>query len=370
MNSRERFLATMNYGDFDHASWLEMWYWNETVPIWRKQGLPADVHLEQYLGIDRREVMEINLGLVPGFEPETIEESESYIISRRADGIVCKRFKVGTRQGHMPQWLSFPMQTRADWEERFRPRLDPTSPCRYPLYWEEQVRHWAGRDHILRLRAGSIFGVLRNWMGLEGISVALCDDPAWVQEMMDYMAEFLVTVLGRALQEVEIDYITVWEDMAYKAGPLISPAMFRRHMLEPYKKLTSLFHANGAHLILVDCDGYAEPLIPLWLEGGVTGLWPVERASGMDPVALRERYGRELRLMGGIDKRAVKAGPRETDAELAHVAPLAVEGGYIPLIDHLVPPDISWERYLYYLKRMKEMTLDPAGFAAQVQAST
>ena len=41
----------------------------------------------------------------------------------------------------------------------------------------------------------------------------------------------------------------------------------------------------GADLILVDCDGDAEPLIPLWLEGGVTGLWPVERAAGMDAVA-------------------------------------------------------------------------------------
>ena len=107
-------------------------------------------------------------------------------------------------------------------------------------------------------------------MGLEGISQALYDDPDWVQEMMDYMAEFLVTTLSRAVEQVEIDYVTIWEDMAYKAGPLISPHMFRRFMLEPYVRLTSLFHEHGDHLILVDCDGYAEPLIPLWLEGGET----------------------------------------------------------------------------------------------------
>ena len=366
MNARERFLATMNYEERDRASWLEMWYWNETIPVWKEQGLPPDVHLEQYFGVDRREVMEINTGLVPVFGRKTIKESDEYEVFRREDGIVCRRFKDGVMAGRMPQWLSFPLRTRDDWEKKFKPRLRPESPCRYPLYWEELTQRWAQREHILRLRAGSIFGWLRNWMGLQGICQALYDDPEWLQEMMDYMSEFLVRTLRRALEQVEIDYITVWEDMAYKAGPMISPAMFRRFMLEPYKKLTSLFHENGSHIILVDCDGDAEALTSLWLEGGVTGLWPLERASGMDPVHMRERFGRQLRMMGGIDKRAVKAGREATDAELAHVAPLAIDGGYIPLIDHLVPPDIPFENYFYYLSRMKEMTLDPDGFVRRL----
>ena len=78
-------------------------------------------------------------------------------------------------------------------------------------------------------------------MGLEGISQALYDDPDWMQEMMDYLADFVVATVRRALEEVDIDYVTMWEDMAYKAGPLISPRMFRHFMLEPYKKITSLY---------------------------------------------------------------------------------------------------------------------------------
>ena len=365
MNDRERFLASMNYEPVDRIPWLEMWYWSQTIPVWQSQGMPTDIHPEAYFGVDRREVVEIGIGLVPGFKRQTIEETPEYEVYRRADGIVCKQFK-GERSGRMPQWLSFPLRTRDDWENEFMPRLRPESPCRYPLYWDDLCRGWERREHILRLRAGSIFGWLRNWMGLEGISQALYDDPEWVQEMMDYLSEFLVCTLRRAVQDVEIDYVTLWEDMAYKAGPMISPSMFRRFMLEPYKRLTSLFHENGAHLIFVDCDGDAEELIPLWLEGGVTGFWPVERAAGMDPIQLRERFGRQLRLMGGIDKRAVKAGHKETDAELAHVAPLAAEGGFVPLIDHLVPPDIPFSNYMYYLCRMKEMSLDPEGLVSRL----
>ena len=138
--------------------------------------------------------------------------------------------------------------------------------------------------------------------------------------------------------------------------------MFREFMLEPYKKITSQFHDHGIHLIFVDSDGDSGPLIPLWLEGGVTGFYPVERASGMDPVALRQQHGRQLRLIGGIDKRAMKAGPAEIDAELAHMAPVVADGGYIPWCDHLVPPDVPFDHYMYYVRRMKEMTLDPLGF--------
>jgi uroporphyrinogen-III decarboxylase len=365
MNDRERFLATMNFRPRDRCPWGEMGFWPETLAVWRDQGLPQDVHLAQYLGYDRlREQIDVRLNLLPGFEEEMLEESESYRIVRRDTGVVVKEFK-GAHSFRMPQWLAFPLGTRKDWEEQFIPRLNPESPARYPLYWEELTRMWAKRDYPLTLRMGSVFGWLRNWMGLEGICQALYDDPAWVQQMMDYLVEFLCQAAGRALEEVELDYILLWEDMAYKAGPLISPAMFRRFMLEPYKRLTGFIREHGIELIIVDSDGYAEPLLPLWIEGGVNGFYPMERAADMDPVHLRQRFGRALRLLGGIDKRAMIAGPAAIESELAHVAPLVAEGGYIPWCDHHVPPDVPLKHYLYYVARMKEMSLDPLRFRAR-----
>ncbi|MBE3088626.1 MAG: hypothetical protein IMZ71_05890, partial [Chloroflexi bacterium] len=290
MNDRERFLATMQYGERDRCPWWEMWYWKETLERWYDEGLPRDVHLQEFLGVDRRENVGVSVGLVPAFERETIEETDEYEVFRREDGVICKQFR-GDRAGRMPQWLRFPMQTRDDWENVIKPRLNPASPCRYPLYWEEKKRIWAQRDYPISISGGSVFGWLRNWMGLEGISQALYDDPDWIQEMMDYLAGFVVATVRRAVEEVDIDYVTMWEDMAYKAGPLISPRMWRQFMLEPYKRITSLFHDHGIDLIFVDSDGDSEPLMDLWLEGGVTGYYPIERAAGMDAVALRKRFG-------------------------------------------------------------------------------
>ena len=218
------------------------------------------------------------------------------------------------------------------------------------------MRTWARRDYPLTLRMGSVFGWLRNWMGLKGICLALYDDPEWVQRMMDDLVDFCCAVARRALEEVDLDYVLLWEDMAYKTAPHISPAMFRRFMLEPYQRLTGFIREHGIDLIFVDSDGYSEPLLPLWMEGGVNGFYPIERAASMDAVHLRQRFGRELRLMGGIDKRAMIAGPAEIDAELARVAPLCEEGGFIPWCDHHVPPDVPLKHYQYYVERMKEMT--------------
>lgn len=365
MNDRERFLATMHYRERDRCPWGEMGFWPETLACWHDQGWPEDAHLASFLGYDRlREEVGVSMGLIPGFKTETIEETATHRIVRRPDGVVCKEF-VGEHSFRMPQWLRFPLQTRQDWEREFVPRLNPQSPARYPLYWAEKTRIWAQRDYPLGLRAGSVFGWLRNWMGLEGISQALYDDPQWVQEMMDYVVEFSMAVSHRVLDEVQLDYVLLWEDMAYKAGPLISPRMFRQFMLQPYRKLTGFIRKHGVELIFVDSDGDSETLLPLWLEGGVNGFYPIERASGMDPVCLRQRFGRVLRLMGGIDKRALISGPLAIEGELAHVAPLVAEGGYLPWCDHHVPPDVPLAHYLHYVRRMKEMTLDPLGFRPQ-----
>ena len=368
MNDRERFLATMYYQERDRCPWGEMGFWPETLERWHKEGWPEDVELSQFFGFDRlREQVNVSLGFVPGFKREVVEESDRYRVVRRETGVTAREFK-GELSFHMPQWLRFPLKTRDDWESQIKPRLDPNSPSRYPRGWEEKVNQWLQRDYPLTLRMGSIFGWLRNWMGIESISLALYDDPEWVQEMMDYMADFCCACGKRALEELDLDYILLWEDMAYKSSPLISPQMFRLFMLEPYKKLTGFIRDRGVDLIIVDSDGYAEPLIPLWLEGGVNGLYPIERAASMDPVHLRRRFGRELRLLGGIDKRAMIKGPDAIDVELGHVVPLLKEGGYIPWCDHHVPPDVSLENYLYYVKRMKEASLDPDGFLKSMEA--
>ncbi len=79
-------------------------------------------------------------------------------------------------------------------------------------------------------------------------------------------------------------------------------------------------------------------------------------AAGNDILAAHRRYGKDLILFGGIDKRAPAEGTAAIDAELDRVAkPLLAEGGYFPILDHYAPPDISFENYLHYNVRLKSL---------------
>ncbi len=171
---------------------------------------------------------------------------------------------------------------------------------------------------------------------------------------MDANADFVIALMRQILDVVTPDAFGLWEDMAYNHAPLISPAMVRRFMLPRYRRVFDFVRSKGVRYVGLDSDGQVDCLIPVWLDAGLNFLYPFEVQAGMDVVAVRRTYGRELRLWGGIDKRALASGPAAIDSELARVRPLIADGGYIPHTDHSCPPDIPFASYCYYLARLHE----------------
>jgi uroporphyrinogen decarboxylase len=110
-------------------------------------------------------------------------------------------------------------------------------------------------------------------------------------------------------------------------------------------------------VVIVDTDGDFEALIPEFLEAGVDGFNPMEVAAGMEPVRMRRKYGRSFCMVGGIDKREIAKDRAAIDREVAKIAPLIQEGGYIPWIDHAIPPDISLDNFRHYLEQKKKVIL-------------
>ncbi len=279
MTPRDRFLATMHYQARDRAARGEMGYWDETLARWQREGMDAEP--DAFFGYDFvRELVPVEQGLYPPFPTETLEDTASHRIVRQPDGTVVREYKNRTS---FPQWLEYPLKNRSDWEQDILPLLDASSPGRYPADRDARVPGWRDRTTPLGLKLGSIYGMLRNWMGLEAISLSIYDDPVWVAEMMRHMADLACGLGERALRDVDLDYVLTWEDMADKNGLLLAPALVREMMLGPYQQLTGFINDHGVDLIFADSDGNIDELIELWMEGGVTGVYPLERAAGMDP---------------------------------------------------------------------------------------
>ena len=63
--------------------------------------------------------------------------------------------------------------------------------------------------------------------------------------------------------------------------------------------------------------------------------------------------------MGGLDKRAIASGREGVESELKRGQPVLEKGAYIPMLDHFVPPDVSYQTYLYYVERRRELLNHP-----------
>jgi len=249
--------------------------------------------------------------------------------------------------------VSFPVKDWDSWES-YKERFDLDG-IRLPSNWESLKAEFENRDYPLGVDAGGYFGWARDLMGLEALCKAFYTQPELVRDMFEFRTEMTLRALRLVLKEVKVDYASWWEDMCYNRGPLISPRLFREFMVPQYKRVTGLLREHGCWLNIVDCDGDIRQLIPLWLEAGINCFFPLEVRAGSDPVAIREQYGRKALLMGGVDKTALIRGGKAIDEELRRVKPVVEDGGYIPHVDHRVPADVSYENYLYYLKRKRQL---------------
>lgn len=369
MNQRERYVRTMTFSQPDRVPNHELGIWGHTHERWLGEGMPEHAircgwfEGIEYFGIDQREFLDVNLGMIPAFTPEVLEETDRYLVHRDGQGTVRKAMKEGTVRGTRPsmdQFMRFAVETPEDFE-KLKKRYDPADPRRYPPWWESRVRAWPAREHPLCLCVNCAMGLYSNcriWMGTENLSVAFYDQPKLVHEMMDCIADFTIEALRRAVEDVEIDYFNYFEDFAYKTGPLLSPDTFREFLLPRYKRINEFLRSHGIEIITLDSDGNTEVLLPLFLEAGINGHWPLEIAADMDPRKLRREYGHDLALSGGIDKRALARGRKAIDEEVLSKLPgLLEDGGYIPTVDHTVPPDVSYADFLYYME-LKQRCLD------------
>jgi hypothetical protein len=361
MNERQRFHAALHYQPRDRAPICDFSFWDETLPTWHAQGLPAWVDRttsDAYFGMDRLFSADTETGvaidLAPAFEYRVLEDRDDHEVVQQADGVRVLRKKF---MGSIPQHLGHLLVDRASWEQHYKPRLDPASPIRYPADWDARVRVWTdpARDHIVILPGGSLFGKLRDWMGLPAVAMLIYDDPALFEEMVTTLADCILGTLERLLAtRARFDACGMWEDMAYRAGPLISPEHFKRFLVPHYRRISDLVRAHGVDVIWVDCDGKIDALLPLWLEAGINCMFPVEVGTwGADPIAYRRAYGRDLLMMGGFDKHILARSKDAIAAEVERLAPLVEEGGYIGFCDHRVPPDVPLDHYLFYLEQVR-----------------
>ncbi|OGS27008.1 MAG: hypothetical protein A2297_02980 [Elusimicrobia bacterium RIFOXYB2_FULL_48_7] len=358
MNTRERFNKVMHWQKPDRVPNMDFGYWEETIDVLHKQGLPenikTDQEVEKYLGLEGIEIinrMPVKNQLYPGFEPKVLEDHGDYQIILDKERNTCKVLKNGSS---MPQFIKYGLETKDDWKIH-KERLDFTTEGRIgDIKKAVKEAHETGMP--LKLSSASLYGWLRDWMGVENFSIAVMTEKEWVEEMMQHILQLTVGIIEKALPQAkgEVDAAFWWEDMCYNHGSLISPKLFEELMVPRYRIITQTMKKYGVDVNILDCDGKIYELVPSWIKGGINCMFPIE-AAHTDPLKLRQDYGHDLLLVGGVNKVQLSKGRDSIDRELERLQPLVEEGGYIPCVDHRVPPDVSFVNYLYYLEKKKQI---------------
>ena len=382
MNDKERFHAIMNFEACDRVLYWEQGYWGGTVERWYAEGLPR-LHgvegdpaygdtvrsnatpiaagdrvchdIREAAGLDLPTLrVPVNLFLCPAFEEDVVEEGDEQLTLRDEMGILKRMSRA---RDSIPYYLSWPVADMADFERLKDEKLNADTAARFPDDWSAQVERLNAYEGVVALGGHpcGFFGTTRFLMGEIALLTGFLETPDLVRTIIDHLTELWSELFARVLEQVKVDCIHIWEDMAFKTAPLISPLLFGEFLVPAYRRLTDVARSYGVDTILVDSDGDCRELIPLWLEGGVSGLYPFEVPAGMDVREIRDAFP-SLQMLGGVDKRELALGPERVDAELRRRIPdMSGRGGFIPMGDHQIPPDVSWENYLYYRRRLAEL---------------
>ncbi len=368
MMPRELWLEIMHYGEFDRVPVVHWGGWGETRTRWLEEGLPADVPEHEFFeavpmwvgaGVaamwcnpaPKPPAGLVDLSLMPAFEEEVLEETTEWRILRQGDGAV---YKVWKHRSGIPHFVDTPLKDAGGWEE-YKKRLQPC-PQRIPDGIDEQIARAKASGLPICTGIASMMGWIRNWMGVENFCYLMYDDRDVFADMVNTLADLSCWALDQVLPKVQVDIAHGWEDICGKSGPLVSPDIFDECVAPGYRKIREKLESYGCKLLCIDSDGDVSALVGHWLDAGVNVQFPIEIGTwNADPMAYRRQYGRELRVIGGINKLVLEKGPAEIDAEIERRLPLMKDGGFVPMPDHLITPGASLTNYRYYLDRMRSL---------------
>jgi Uroporphyrinogen decarboxylase (URO-D) len=321
MNSQQRFNKTMQFSQPDHPPLFDEGQREEVLEAWRLQGMPYGAALSDLFAIDERE--EIEPDLYPSPEPEP-----------------------------------WPMKLEA--LAVLADALNSDDQARLPADWGARVQGWKDRQHTVMLRVHRGFfqsiGV-HNWRRFYPMMLLVKEQPHVLRKMLEIQGEFNARITERILREVQVDAAVFGEPIGDNNGPLISPRTYREIVLPTYQPVLEVLKRYNVQTIILRAYANIYVLIPDLLKAGINCLWVVEvRALATDYLHLRGEFGRDLRLIGGIDLDVLREDKESIRRELEGKVPILLEqGGYAPLLDGRVRDDVTWKNYCYYRERLERL---------------
>jgi len=371
MTNRERAMNILHFKETDRMPAVHFGYWSELLDEWAEQG-----HISKELakgaradGSDAQRELDKIIGwdfnwnscrgssnsLNPAFERKVLETLPDGSQRVQTHNGVIERYKPGITS--IPSEDDYLLKDREAFETLFKPKMQ-YFPERVNLEYYKHFNETRPMDIPIGLHLGSVMGQIRDITTVMGMSYLMYDeDEELFADIVDTYAEMQYKCAEAILETgAKFDFAHYWEDICFKNGPLLSPALFDELCAKHYKKRTELCHKYGIDIISLDCDGVTDQILSTWVENGVNTMFPIEVGVWGDQFApAREKYGNRVLGVGGMDKTALRIDKNAVDRELERMQKLAALGGFIPCPDHRLMPGSKFELVRYYAEEIKKI---------------
>jgi len=160
----------------------------------------------------------------------------------------------------------------------------------------------AGSERCLMVANGNLFETAWYMRGFQRMFVDMIDHPELFHAILERVTAFYVAHFRRMLAAADgaVDLAFTADDIGGQHGLLMSLEMWETTLKPYHVRLNAAIHAFGVKVIY-HTDGAVMDAVPGLIDMGIDVLQALQfSADGMDPKALKERYGDRLCFEGGV----------------------------------------------------------------------
>lgn len=317
-------METLNGEGSDRFPFYDLDPAEDTIKSWHKEGLPRWRSVAKYFELETHHSVGVTL--------------RSYPFYQKASGLL-------------------------DDPSAFNRHYHPDQKGRFLRNFVKRAKRIQKKGRVLYVDAwgGGLLQMLGvgDWESLVAACLALIDRPKQVEELIEKTTDFYCACLERSLSAVSVDYATLYEPIASNKGPVVSPAMFKRFVIPGYRKVIDLLEKYHVPLrIFCTTGGDLTLLLDMMIDAGVNGLWISNtRSAELGYKKLRQRYGREMALIGGIDATALTQDASKLKKTVERIVPPLLDSGrYLPCLDDRPRSNMPFDNYRLYRRILEDIS--------------
>jgi len=242
-----------------------------------------------------------------------------------------------------------PIETLEDLKKYVPP--DPDVPHRLGSLPQLVARYKHRKAIFFVHRTAFMWSVFLN--GFDNLLMNFLLQPEFVHKLMDMVLNVSIPIARNAIR-AGADVIALADDYAGNFRPFFSEAVFREFVLPRLQRMVDAIHEEGGKVVK-HSDGNLWPILDPIIRTGVDAIHPLEPIAGMDIGEVKQRYGKEVCLIGNIDCSHVLSEGSEEEVESAVrdcIRKASPGGGHIISSSNSIHSSVKPENY----RRMIEAT--------------